>query len=87
MKKLVILAAILALTGCSVGAGGTGPSHITYHITCYSGGTKIWEGEGSNLFIPSSGPAAGFNDEDGEHVIMTVPCTYEQNAGEAEYEP
>lgn len=71
MKNNLILLAALALAGCDVS-----PNQI-YHITCYSGGTKIYEGEATN---PNGPPGeTRFYDEDGQHLTIDGDCIIETN--------
>lgn len=71
-NRLILVAALsgLFLVGCT----HTGSR---YHITCWSSGTKMYEGEGTN--VRDNVGTTTFTDEDGQEVIVDGNCLIEQN--------
>lgn len=78
MKKLALILALAALSGCA------GSDDSTYHITCFSGGKTVYESEASDLWTTAT--LVKFHDEDGEQVILrNMECVIETN--KPRYEP
>lgn len=87
MKKLALVLALAALSGCVNPYSWfdrDAASSQTYHITCFSGGKVVYETEASNLYM--QGVYTRFRDEDGEQVQMNnSACIIETN--KPRYEP
>lgn len=76
--RLAIAAALsgLFLAGCS--ETGT-PRESTYHITCWSSGIKIYEGEGTDIGERISAHRINFYNEDGQYTTVYGDCLIEEN--------